>query len=405
MTHRPGQLLVLRFVCCLLAAAALFCAGCGPANPGAGTAANKKPMSRTRAEFEEVFARWKTLLGQLRDRELAYRTAGEDARDALAGQYRDKLEETQAMENELLTAAVRAFANNPEDNADLKEFLLQVASQLVQAECYEDGLRVAQMLIDNGVEEQAVYLGAAKAAFACAEFESAERYLRIVVRGEGGAEWAEDYLRMIDDYREQWKREQRLREQETLAADLPRVILRTERGEIELELFENEAPNTVANFISLVESGFYDGTTFYKVTPELSAVGGCPHGDGSGSPGYFLPHEFDEPDSRAHFRGSLCTVPEGRYANGCQFQITFMPSPTLAGQTTVFGRVVRGLEVLAKLQRRGEDPMSAKVRPDRILSARVLRKRNHEYRPHTIPDPYARERQEAAERMRRLLSR
>lgn len=391
----------------------LFClwpsvVGCGPigsATATSDTTGERKGLSRTRAEFEDVFGRWKTLLGELRDLELAFHTVGPSSREELAKQYYGKLVEGFTLENELLTAATRAFVSEPEENEDLKEFLIQVSSLLVGAECYEDALRVSQLLLDNQVEEQSVYDNAAKSAFACAEFDSAERYLRIVVKEKGNVGPAAGFLRMIEPYRDEWNKEQKLREAEQLAADLPRVILRTVCGEIELELFENEAPNTVANFIWLVEREFYDGLPFYKVVPEFAATSGCPNGDGSGSPGYFIRHEFNKPNRRVNFRGSLCTVGKGPYANGCQFHLTFMPSPQLEGQSTVFGRVVRGLEVLSKLQRRGDDPLSSNVRPDRIITARVLRKRNHDYNPKTIPDPMAKVRQENSERMRRLLSR
>lgn len=382
--------------------------GCGPtgsATATSDTTGERTGLSRTRAEFEDVFGRWKSLLGELRDLELAYHTAGRSKREELAKEHSEKLAEGFTLENELLTAATRAFVSEPEKNEDLKEFLVGVSSLLVGAEGYEDALRVSQLLLDNQVEEQSVYDNAAKSAFACAEFDSAERYLRIVVKEKGNLGPAGRFLRMIEPYREEWAKEQKLREAEQLAGDLPRVILRTERGEIELELFENEAPNTVANFIWLVEHEFYDGLPFYKVIPEFAAISGCPNGDGSGSPGYFIRHEFNEQNRRVNFRGSLCTVSEGLYASGCQFLLTFMPSPQLEGQSTVFGRVVRGLEVLAKLQRCGGDLFSSNVRPDKIITARVLRKRNHDYTPKTIPDPMAKQRQENAERMKGLLSR
>jgi cyclophilin family peptidyl-prolyl cis-trans isomerase len=386
----------------------LTCAGCGPAGSRTDTVrerGDQSGLSRARAEFNETFDRWKNLLGQLRDLELAFHTSGRDQRQQLAAEYNDKLANGFAMEEELLTSAARSFAAEPEENGDLREFLIRVSTLLVGAECYEDGLRVSQLLLDNQVETPVVYANAARAAFACSEFQLADKYLRIVVTEQGDLSQAADRLRLIEFYRKQWKREQELRQAEQLAADLPRVILRTERGEIELELFENEAPNTVANFIRLVEQGFYDDLPFYKVIPEFAALSGCPNGDGSGSPGYFLPHEFKRDDRRVHFRGSLSTVSQGAYANGSQFQLTFLPTPQLEGESTVFGRVVRGIEVLAQLQRLDDNPLSVKIRPDRILTARVLRKRNHPYKPKTIPDPKADERRAHAERMRRLLSR
>ena len=99
------------------------------------------------------------------------------------------------------------------------------------------------------------------------------------------------FQRMCEDYVEFWKREQEIRATEAQANDLPRVLLKTNRGNIIVELFENEAPNTVANFISLVEGKKYDGTKFHRVIPGFMAQGGDPNtldddpeNDGQGGP-------------------------------------------------------------------------------------------------------------------------
>ncbi|MBL9123637.1 MAG: peptidylprolyl isomerase, partial [Planctomycetaceae bacterium] len=81
-----------------------------------------------------------------------------------------------------------------------------------------------------------------------------------------------------------WKKEQELRAKEGEADDLPRVVLKTNRGDITLELFENEAPNTVANFVALVDKKFYDGLPFHRVLRGFMAQGGDPKGNGSGGP-------------------------------------------------------------------------------------------------------------------------
>ncbi|NQT13886.1 MAG: peptidylprolyl isomerase [Planctomycetes bacterium] len=169
---------------------------------------------------------------------------------------------------------------------------------------------------------------------------------------------------------------------------MPRVVLVTNRGEIELELFENEAPNTVANFISLVEKGFYDGLTFHSVVPQAMARGGCPEGDGSGGPDYTIRCECNQPNRRVHFRGTLTMGNDGRDQGGSQFGILFRPSRQLDGQHTVFGRVVRGMDVLGRLQRREPTPLNQESLPDAdtILEAKVIRKRNHPYAPQIVPD-------------------
>jgi cyclophilin family peptidyl-prolyl cis-trans isomerase len=120
------------------------------------------------------------------------------------------------------------------------------------------------------------------------------------------------------------------------------------------------------------------------------AQGGCPNGNGTGDPGYHIRCECDREDHRLHFRGSLSMAHSGRRdTGGCQFFITFRPKRGLDGKYTVFGRVVRGIEVLARLQRRDPpDPINEQFvkapKADVILEARVLRKRNHPYDPKII---------------------
>ncbi len=171
------------------------------------------------------------------------------------------------------------------------------------------------------------------------------------------------------------------------------MLLKTSKGDIVLELFENEAPNTVANFISLVQSGFYKDVTFHRVLRGFMAQGGDPNGNGRGGPGYKIPCECYKPDHRLHFRGALSMAKEGaggsdgqgRDTGGSQFFLTFVPAASLDGNYTVFGRVIDGMDVLAKIRHR--DPGDAEApRPDKIIEAKVLRKRPHEYKPQKMPE-------------------
>ena len=144
-------------------------------------------------------------------------------------------------------------------------------------------------------------------------------------------------------------------------------------------LFENEAPNTVLNFITLVDKGFYNGLKFHRVLPGFMAQGGDPKGDGSGGPGYTIPCECYQPNHRLHFRGSLSMAhTTERDTGGSQFFLTFVPTKHLDGKHTVFGRVISGFDVLAKLKRRNPDDQT--VGPaDTIIEAKVTRKRPHPY--------------------------
>jgi cyclophilin family peptidyl-prolyl cis-trans isomerase len=162
---------------------------------------------------------------------------------------------------------------------------------------------------------------------------------------------------------------------------LPQVLFTTSQGDVLLELYEDEAPNTVANFISLVEQGFYNGLTFHRVIDGFVAQGGCPKGTGTGGPGYRIACECYRSGFRRHERGVLSMAHAGRDTGGSQFFITLAATPHLDGKHTVFGRVVQGMENVDKLTRteggRGGQP-------DKIVTATVKSKRNHEYKPVTI---------------------
>ena len=144
------------------------------------------------------------------------------------------------------------------------------------------------------------------------------------------------------------------------------------------QLFENEAPNTVLNFITLVQRGYYDGLKFHRVLPGFMAQGGDPKGTGSGGPGYQIPCECYKPDYRLHYRGTLSMAHAGRDTGGSQFFLTFVPTSHLNGKHTAFGRIISGFDVLAKLKR--IDPETSNgAAADKIIEAKVIRKRAHPY--------------------------
>jgi len=122
------------------------------------------------------------------------------------------------------------------------------------------------------------------------------------------------------------------------------VIVMEKGGEIRIELYPEEAPKTVESFITLSKKGFYNGLTFHRVVPGFVAQGGDPKGDGTGGPGYTLKAEFNK---KKHVRGTLAMARSAAADSaGSQFYICFAPAPHLDGQYTVFGQVVKGMEVV-----------------------------------------------------------
>jgi cyclophilin family peptidyl-prolyl cis-trans isomerase len=122
----------------------------------------------------------------------------------------------------------------------------------------------------------------------------------------------------------------------------------TDKGDITLELYAEQVPTTVNNFVFLAREGFYDGTTFHRVLPDFMAQGGDPTGTGTGGPGYRFEDEFD-PDLRHDGPGVVSMANAGPNTNGSQFFITYEATPWLDDRHTVFGRVIEGMDVLQAL--------------------------------------------------------
>jgi cyclophilin family peptidyl-prolyl cis-trans isomerase len=117
---------------------------------------------------------------------------------------------------------------------------------------------------------------------------------------------------------------------------------------IGIEFFPEDAPKTVENFIALARKGFYDGLTFHRVVPDFVVQGGCPKGDGTGGPGHTVKAEFNK---QKHVRGSMAMArSQHPDSAGCQFYITYGPTPHLDGNYTVFGTVVSGMEHVDRIK-------------------------------------------------------
>ena len=123
------------------------------------------------------------------------------------------------------------------------------------------------------------------------------------------------------------------------------AVIETDRGTMWIELYPSEAPGTVANFEKLIESGFYNGLSFHRVIPNFVIQGGCPKGNGTGGPGYTIKCETLGNPHR-HLRGSLSMAHAGKDTGGSQFFVCHSPQPHLDDKHTVFGRVIKGLEVV-----------------------------------------------------------
>ncbi len=148
----------------------------------------------------------------------------------------------------------------------------------------------------------------------------------------------------------------------------PIVTITMDDGSVmKAELYYEKAPNTVANFVSLIEDGFYDGLNFHRTSSEFVIQGGCPYGNGAGSPGYSIDGEFAEngftQNDISHDRGVL-SMARGRSNDsaGSQFFIMMVDRPDLDGKYAAFGRVIEGMDAADKIAsgpNTGGDDMTA----------------------------------------------
>lgn len=272
-------------------------------------------------------------------------------------------------------------------------------------EAYRDAAK-AIAEVPKGQDAWEIY---ARAGFAMERFVEVLKNIDLAFPGDTPP-WAATIRRSAAQLQKSWLRElsQRLRDQKK--GDLPVVRLVVEhrkfaapadgsqaestkvvgRGEVDIELFEDQAPATVSNFVHLVETGFYNGTSFYWAEAGHMVVGGDPNtknadpaDDGIGGPGYNIPDEFNLPAARGHFRGTISMAQNGPGRAGSQFFITLVAAPEFDGNSTAFGRVIRGQNVLDQVTegRTNRDVGEfGKIIPgDLIVRAEVVRKRPHAY--------------------------
>jgi len=127
------------------------------------------------------------------------------------------------------------------------------------------------------------------------------------------------------------------------------ATLHTNHGAIEVELYPDEAPKTVDNFVKLARDGFYDGLIFHRVIPDFMIQGGCPQGTGTGGPGWSIACET-KGNPHKHKQGSLSMAHAGKDTGGSQFFLVLEPQPHLDNNHTVFGKITEGLEVMHALR-------------------------------------------------------
>lgn len=313
-------------------------------------------------------------------------------------------EKNKQLKNQLDAAALRSFQQSPNPSPRICQTVFNIISKKIDISrggydfAPEEALDVAQLMlnkIDQNGElsakirlEDIAYQGFL-AANATENYSAAEAMLRRIEKQNVPLQPA--IRNEFNDSVTKWNREQAIRKQEKISDDLPRVTIETTEGEIVVELFENEAPKTVGNFIHLVENKFYDQMNFFLVLPGRVAQTGCNNNRGTGDPGYRIPCETEGDNVRHHFSGTLSMANTGTDTGGSQFFISYQRNKNFDGNKTVFGRVISGMDTVRRLKRASGNG-SFTLNPgkqgnySKILTATVTRKRDHDYQPTKISE-------------------
>ena len=379
---------LLTFVSAILMAGMVFAqdgSGLQSQVPAANQTSADDPLA---ADFQAKFEAYREVSAQVGKLQ-------KDFDAAVKAQDQAKIKEIQAaapgvlrqVESSFMNAvpvATKLYFNSDGTNEDLNQFMLMYANYLLTVDNYDDAYKLFVTFLSKGMHKNhaEIFEMAGIAAFGSNHFNAAKKCFDYATQTKTPlSQQAQMYWDSITNYYEkEWMLETQKEQQETQANNLPEVLIRTTAGDMKVVLYENDAPNTVASFITLVEKGFYNGLSFHRVLPGFMAQGGCPKGDGTGDAGYKLPEEFSKDGARKHFRGSLAMARSmDPNSAGSQFYISFLPTQFLDGQYTVFGRVVEGLDTLSKIERIDPDHPIPGLKKTQIIEMKVLRKRNHDY--------------------------
>lgn len=355
--------------------------------PGQETASDQQGQDQqvSAAErFAQLETEWRALGQKRREIQAQFARVPEAERQGVIDAFIKTIEQTQQIFADLRTAADAAYRADPK-NKHVEEFLALVALRSFEGDRLEDAFELLTLLLDNGSEYSFLPNHAGIAALEMADLDSAQKYLELAQLKKSLDKTGAACLAKLSEFREVVEHEKAVRAAEAKSDDLPRVVLKTTAGDIVIELFEDDAPNTVANFIHLVQEGFYDGQTFFRVVRGFGATAGCPNGDGTGDDGYRILREDYQNNEHVHLRGYVSMVTTKHGTAGSQFFIAFRPTTAsqLNKQQTVFGEVIQGLDIVTELPATDPRQRANGLRPREIIEAKVLRRRNHAYVPVT----------------------
>lgn len=301
-----------------------------------------------------------------------------------------------ARENWLLKAS-QLYSSDTEKYVSIAETLIEMLIADVKLDRFDPWLVPCQTLVNAGkFQDETLLQSAGFVALAHCDLVLLEKCWGPLQQRGILSPMEVSLLGQIDKLRASWEREQKFREEDAKRGDNPLVEFQTSKGRIVVELFEDNAPEAVNSFIYLVEKKFYNDRSFFRVEQHTCAQTGCEKGDGSSNAGYVFAGEAKKENRRDHFRGSVsialgvdeATDAVDQNSGGSQFYFCFLPLLHLNEDFTVFGRIVEGqpsINLLRVMNLANEkEKKDTSKNPDFIYSAKVIRKRDHEYKPNVL---------------------
>ena len=359
------------------------------------------------AEIEQLKAEFKSLESKFRQMVIDVREAGvqyinsrtaDDAYGYVAD-YNDLVDEGNELLEEWMPIGLRIFelqiASQGKPEPQFALFAGKALQRKFDVGQYEPAFEIADRLFKLNASDRFAEIYRTRSGILSNRFgddisDSIEANLEFFKKKENITDPERMLISNLYAVRELYEVEAEIRKKEAQADDLPRVEFETSKGNFQIELFENEAPESVASFVYLVNSGHYDGLLFHTVLDKAAAETGVFDEEGKERRiGYTTYDENEKPNRRNIFAGSVVMNRNGPDSTRARFFVALAPLPNLNGQHTVVGTVISGMESVYKLNKtfeldEGNQIPIEDVKPDRLISAKVVRKRNHEYKPRKV---------------------
>ena len=289
----------------------------------------------------------------------------------------------------IFESAVEAFHESGPVNRLLVEDLMRYANACLEGSNFQfpvnpqKTLGICELMIGKGLDVVKVRGLASQAAFHTHDFDGVFKHLDKFE--EMSDQPVAEYRERMQAAAEAWQRELELRQN---SVNLPMAVVETNVGTFKIELFEDQAPGLVANFVSLVDSDFYNGNQFFESTRGHFCRTGSPKNEATGSAGYWVANEAKNENARKNFTYSVSMVPFGDdHRHSSQFIVSQRPLFNLDETFTVFGRVIEGTEVILKIQPPIVGPDGQVSEAVRIKNVEIINRRpGSEYVPRKLPE-------------------